>query len=132
MNKIVFLSALFFLSSILVYGNDDHKAEDSVNIVMDLDIDPNLYQERRGSVVHRVRLYTTEVKTTIMWSDEEGYYLYTLTDNNHEVRGLDLFYTIARGNMRSYVFEQTPKKRERFSKYYRVIGLQIADTVLER
>ncbi len=113
------------LSSIILLGKDDHKADDSINIVMDLNIDPNRHEERRRSLVFNVRLYITEEKTVIMWSDEGDFYLYTMQDYNHQERGLILFDPIADGDMISYVFERTPQKRIKFSKYFKVIALQI-------
>ena len=121
----IFLPIVCFFSSVLAHASDYHSEEDSINVIMDLEIDTKFYEERRGDFVSDVRLYTTERETTIKWTHEGDYYLYTLRDDNHDERGFNLFNAIAIGGMSSYIFEIKPKKSVRFKNYYTVIGLQI-------
>ena len=125
MKRAILLTVLILFPPFFLYGSSDHTADDSVNVVMDLNIDPKIYEERRGGIVQNVRLYTSSGQSLIVWSDERDAFIYTVRDTNHEERAMALIDSVVGGEMISYVFKRKPQKSVKYSKYYTVIALQI-------
>jgi hypothetical protein len=105
---------------------DLEERADSIRYILGIRVDDSDVLELSGDEVVRFHLYSTDDSTSIVWMYQQEYYVYPLTGENHEVRGEALFELLKTNGLNTFVAYRNQLKKKSFSKYHRVIAMQIA------
>ena len=121
------------LAAILVTatGHGGQASEDhgSLEAILGVKGDTADQREHYGRGIGRFRLYTDVESTAIVWQLERDHYVYMLEGERHVARAAALFGLLAEHGLERYTAEREYFKADKFSKYYRVVALQIGAQV---
>jgi hypothetical protein len=126
--KFILICCSFFLVMGLFAQKEEDLKEraDSIQYILGIKVDDKDILEFSGHEVVRFQLYTNDNSTNIVWMYQQEYYIYPITDNNHEVRGEALFELLKTNGLYTFVAYRDLLVKKTFSKYHKVIALQIA------
>ncbi len=125
--KHFWLFVLLFGVLFTIPGNSEDLKDkpDSIRYVMGVNVDGTVLDEFPGKDILEFTLYTMEQQSSIVWKTAKGYFIYSLSGDDHELKAYQLLEVLRKNGLKTFVAQRKGTSLK-FNEYHRVVAIQVA------